>query len=61
MMAKGATYKSDLAAPYVNDYVSRRSLAKLGYRESFDELDCITAEAFLVIDETIAEVMSKKK
>jgi hypothetical protein len=61
MLAKGASYKSDQAAPYVMDYAARRSLAKLGFRDSLDSLDCITAEAFLVIDETIAEVMARKK
>lgn len=49
MQVKGSDYCNE-AAPWIMEYAARTRLAKLGYTETFDDLDCLTAEAMLIID-----------
>ena len=52
------------AYPYVADYLARKRLAGLGYITPLDQLDCQTADIFLLIDVTLQkleEAEAKKK
>lgn len=42
------------------EYISRRNLAKLGYRSSLEELDCFTADAFAIIEEEVQNKQSRE-
>lgn len=44
---------------FLEEYVARERLAKIGYSEDFSELDCIRAEAFLIISTEIDKEMEK--
>lgn len=55
---------SEVACFYLSQYATRLRLKKLGYTDSIENLDCITAEAFNVISQEIdkiEEAESKKK
>lgn len=42
------------------EYLTRRNLAKLGYRSSLDDLDCLTADAFAIIEEEVQNKQNKE-
>lgn len=62
--AKDTSFQNE-SAPYIAEFFMRQRLAKLGYVTNFDDLDSVTAEAFIAIDSEIekykAEAMSKPK
>lgn len=60
MYRGGAKNFSNEAAPIVAEYASRKRLADLGYTTSFDELDAIKAECFLMISGQISKLDSEK-
>lgn len=49
------------AHPYVLEYIARSRLAKLGFTQSLGELDCITADALLMVDLEYAEIQAKEQ
>ena len=42
------------------EYLTRRSLVKLGYTSSTEDLDCFTADAFAIIEEEVEEKKAKE-
>lgn len=62
-MVKGSDFVNE-AAPFVMEYVSRQRLAKLGFMDDLNELDCLTADALLLIDAEVhaaqADLLKKK-
>ena len=61
LLVKGADYHSEVAAPYINEYVQRKTLRELGFTEDLSRLDCLSAEAFCIIEAEINKVQSEKK
>jgi len=51
---------NEAASPFIAEFWSRQKLAKLGYVEPFDQLDCLTAEALLTIDAEIDAIKSEE-
>ena len=43
----------------VGEYIARQRLAKLGYRNSLDEISAFKAEAFVLISSVIDEEQDK--
>lgn len=56
---KGNYYNE--AMPYVLEYTMRKQLAALGFEQRFDDLDCLTAEALILIDAEYAGVMADEQ
>lgn len=50
----GGQVPDSIAALYLTEYAARLELRKLGFTDSLDDLDCITAEAFLLISQQYA-------
>ena len=48
------------AAPLYWEYLTKRTLSKMGYRFGTADLDCFTADAFVVIDEEIEKRKAKE-
>jgi hypothetical protein len=46
---------------YIGEYLSRKSLAQMGFHEPLENLDCITADALLLIEETIFKAQAEKQ
>lgn len=44
------------ASPFVFEYFERKSAAKLGFVSSYEEIDCITMQAFEVISNEMARL-----
>ena len=62
-MFKGQAYVPNKATPLIIDYLNRKALSKLGYMEPLEQLDCFTANAFIIISSAIvaAEQASMKR
>jgi hypothetical protein len=65
-MAKGGPQiVDDVAAFYISQYNLRMRMKSLGFSDSFENLDCLTAEAFSIISQEIDRVqdddMKKKR
>lgn len=66
MRAKaGANISDPVSALFLNQYTTRMRLKELGFVDSIENVDCITAEAFTVIaneiDRVNDEEMKRKK
>jgi hypothetical protein len=63
MQVRGADkvsgYRNE-AAPIYMEFIMRQGLAKLGYTDSMDNLDCFTAECFAIIASEIARITNDK-
>jgi hypothetical protein len=45
-----------LSGIYIMEYITRMRLKTLGFTDNLDDLDCITAEALLVIDGAVEQL-----
>jgi hypothetical protein len=52
----GAPVIDEIAAFYVYEYTTRMRLKKLGFTDSIENIDCITAEAFNIISIEIDKI-----
>jgi hypothetical protein len=58
---RGAEYgHSTEAAPIWVEYLTRQSAKKLGYFDSFDDLDSFTADCFAIISSELSDLIEKK-
>jgi len=48
-----------IAALFLNEYIKRTRLKELGYTDSIENLDVITAEAFLIISVEIDKIRNE--
>lgn len=46
--------------PFVMEFYTRMALREIGYVDSLDDLDCLTAEAFTVIAKTQSDIEEEK-
>ena len=58
---RGADYSSPLAAPYISEFVSRKTLSKIGFKDDLNSLDCLTADAFCIIESELTKLQNEKK
>jgi len=58
-LVKGSDYINE-TWPWVAEYMNRMRFAKLGWTEPFSELDCLTAEAMILIDTEVRKITSEQ-
>ena len=49
-----------VSAIYIMEYITRMRLQTLGFQDNLDDLDCLSAEALLVIDGAVEEVKAEE-
>jgi len=59
-MARGLTVKPDFVAELVSDFNERQLLSTLGYEFKMEDLNCIEAEIFFVIQKANDSVSKMK-
>ena len=59
-MAFSGHNNANATSPLVALYFARKSMAKLGYKTSFDELDEEDAEIFLAIENKINKIKERE-
>jgi hypothetical protein len=57
---KGLKGQENETSWIVAEYNARMRLAKLGYTETIENLDCIKADMFLIIDQEIDKLEKEK-
>jgi hypothetical protein len=56
---RGSNFVNE-AMPFVMEYYSRMGLRQLGFVDTLEDLDCLTAEAFTVIAKTASDIEEEK-
>lgn len=57
---KSSSNTHPLSGIYIMEYITRMRLKTLGFTDNLDDLDCITAEALLVIDGAVEQLKAEE-